>query len=186
MDEVGLTAKEIIISCPDEMPPKIPPALFDLKFIFFPFFKISSEFSSPVNCAEFIPDPIFIPFTALILIIAEARSISNFEYIGAPNPIGTPLALTSIIAPHEDPAFLTLKRYFSQSFIIDLSGQKNGFLEINLSFHFLRSQPSIPSCVTAPITLYFLPILFSNTFFAIAPAATLAAVSLADCLPPPL
>ena len=31
-----------------------------------------------------------------------------------------------------------------------------------------------------------LPNLFSKTFFAIAPAATLAAVSLADCLPPPL
>ncbi len=29
------------------------------------------------------------------------------------------------------------------------------------------------------------PILFSNTFFAIAPAATLEAVSRADCLPPP-
>ena len=44
----------------------------------------------------------------------------------------------------------------------------------------------MPSCVTAPITLYFLPIFFSKTFLAIAPAATLAAVSLADCLPPPL
>ena len=51
----------------------------NLKFIFFPFFKISSEFSSPVNCAEFIPDPIFTPLTALILIKAEAISESNFE-----------------------------------------------------------------------------------------------------------
>jgi hypothetical protein len=27
--------------------------------------------------------------------------MSNFEYIGAPSPKGTPLALTSIIAPQE-------------------------------------------------------------------------------------
>ena len=79
-----------------------------------------------------------------------------------------------------------LNKYFSQSLTIDLSGQKNGFFEINLSFHFFVSQPSIPNCVTAPVTLYFFPILFSKTFFAIAPAATLAAVSLAECLPPPL
>ena len=106
--------------------------------------------------------------------------------MGAPKPAGTPDALNSITAPHEEPAFLIASKYFSQSFIIDLSGQKKGFLSIVLSFHFLRSQPSIPSWVTAPFTLYFYPILFSKTFFAIAPAATLAAVSLADCLPPPL
>ena len=39
---------------------------------------------------------------------------------------------------------------------------------------------AINACIT------FLPILLSKTFFAIDPAATLAAVSLADCLPPPL
>ena len=57
---------------------------------------------------------------------------------------------------------------------------------MNLSFHFSVSHPSIPNCVTAPITLYFFPIIFCKTCFAIAPAATLEAVSLADCLPPPL
>ena len=45
---------------------------------------------------------------------------------------------------------------------------------------------NIPSWVTAPTTVYFLPSLIPNTFFAIAPAATLDAVSRADCLPPPL
>ena len=34
---------------------------------------------------------------------------------------------------------------WNDNFIIDLSGQKNGFLSINLSFHFLGSQPRIPS-----------------------------------------
>ena len=75
-----------------------------------------------------MPDPIFTPLTAFILIIADAISESNFEYMGAPKPAGTPLALTSITAPQEDPAFLTLNKYFSQIFNIDLSGQKNGFL----------------------------------------------------------
>ena len=51
-----------------------------------------------------------------MLINAAAISVSNFEYIGAPNPTGMPDALNSIIAPQEDPAFLTAKRYFSQSF----------------------------------------------------------------------
>ena len=40
-------------------------------------------------------------------------SVSNLEYIGAPKPTGTPDALNSIIAPHDEPAFLTAKRYFS-------------------------------------------------------------------------
>ena len=56
--------------------------------------------------------------------------------------------------------FLLLNKYFSQSLIIDLSGQKNGFLEIILSFHFLISHPNIPNWVTAPITLNFLPNFF--------------------------
>ena len=47
-----------------------------------------------------------------------------------------------------------------------------------LSFHFDVSQPRIPSCVTAAEILNFLPNFFSRTFFAIAPAATLEAVSL--------
>ena len=105
--------------------------------------------------------------------------------MGAPKPIGIPLALTSIIAPQDEPDFLMLNKYFSHSFTIDLSGQKNEFFLITLSFHFLVSQPRIPNWVTAPITLNFFPILFSKTFLAIAPAATLLAVSLADCLPPP-
>ena len=121
-----------------------------------------------------------------MLIIAEAKSISSFEYIGAPKPTGTPLALTSITAPHEDPAFLIPNKYFSHNFTTDLSGQKRGFFEISLSLQLFRSHPKIPNLVTPPITLYFLPNFVCKTFFAIAPAATLEAVSLADCLPPPL
>ncbi len=84
--------------------------------------------------------------------------------MGAPNPKGIPLALTSITAPQDEPDFLMLSKYFSQSFNINLSGQKKGFLDINLSFQLFILQPSMPNCVTAPTTLYFLPIFFSKTF----------------------
>ena len=85
------------------------------------------------------------PFTALILIIADAKSMSSFEYMGAPNPEGIPFALTSIIAPHEDQAFLILSKYFSHRFRTDLSGQNKEFVNIKLSFHFFLSHPKIPN-----------------------------------------
>ena len=78
--------------------------------------------------------------------------------LGAPKPTGTPFALTSITAPQDEPTFLIDNRYFSQSFNIFLSGQKNEFLPINLSSQLLGLIPKIPICVTAPITLYFFPI----------------------------
>ena len=93
---------------------------------------------------------------------------------------GIPVALSSIIAPQDEPAFLTAKRYFSQSLTDFLSGQKKGFFLISVSFQFDLSQDIKPSCVTAPITLNFLPIIFFKTTLATAPAATLLAVSLAD------
>ena len=47
--------------------------------------------------------------------------------MGAPKPTGTPEALISITAPHDEPAFLTAKRYLSHNFTDFLSGQKKGF-----------------------------------------------------------
>ena len=34
IEEVGFTANDTIISCPEDIPPKIPPALFELNFKF--------------------------------------------------------------------------------------------------------------------------------------------------------
>ena len=51
IEDVGLTEKEATISCPEEIPPNIPPALLDLKFIFPDLVLISSEFSSPFKKA---------------------------------------------------------------------------------------------------------------------------------------
>ena len=42
IEDVGFTANEAIISCPVEIPPKIPPALFELNLSFLPFCEISS------------------------------------------------------------------------------------------------------------------------------------------------
>ena len=106
--------------------------------------------------------------------------------MGAPSPIGMPEALNSIIAPQDDPAFLIDSKYFSHNFTDFLSGQKNGFLLISLLFQFSKLQLKTPKVVTAPVILNFFPRKFFKTVFATAPAATLQAVSLADCLPPPL
>ena len=87
----------------------------------------------------------FTPLTALILISAAAISVSSLEYIGAPNPTGIPDALNSIMAPQEEPAFLTASKYFSQSFTDFLSGQKKGFFLISLLFQLFLLQDINPS-----------------------------------------
>ena len=46
IDDVGFTAKEAIISWPEDIPPNIPPALLDLNFVLPLTLLISSEFSS--------------------------------------------------------------------------------------------------------------------------------------------
>ena len=79
IEEVGFTAKEQTISCPEEIPPRIPPALLVLKFTFQFLLLISSELVSPVKLAASIPAPMFTAFTALILIRAEAISASSLE-----------------------------------------------------------------------------------------------------------
>ena len=49
IEDVGLTANDAIISCPEEIPPKIPPALLELNFNLLFFDDISSEFCSPLS-----------------------------------------------------------------------------------------------------------------------------------------
>ena len=82
--------------------------------------------------------------------------------MGAPSPTGIPEALSSIIAPQEDPAFLMESKYFSHNFTDFLSGQKNGFLVISLLFQFSKLQLKTPKVVTAPAMLNFFPRKFSH------------------------
>ena len=74
IEDVGLTAKDAVISCPVEIPPNIPPALFDKNFVLPLLDLISSEFVYPVKLAAIIPAPMFTPLTALILINPAAIS----------------------------------------------------------------------------------------------------------------
>ena len=65
---------------------------------------------APRSMAEAKPSPISTPLTALILIIAAAISVSNLRYTGSPNPAGTLLATTSIIAPIDEPSLRIVAR----------------------------------------------------------------------------
>jgi len=77
MLEVGLTAKRTTTSCPVLIPPKIPPAWLEEYSGPSGPMVISSAFSSPVSIAADMPSPISTPLTALMLIIAAARSVSS-------------------------------------------------------------------------------------------------------------
>ena len=44
IEDVGFTANDTIIFCPDEIPPRIPPALFELNFNFLYLYFLYSQF----------------------------------------------------------------------------------------------------------------------------------------------
>ena len=71
--------------------------------------------------------------------------------MGAPKPTGIPDALNSIIAPQEEPAFLTAKRYFSHKFYRFFIRAEKGIFSNFKLFQFCLSQDIKPNCVTAPI-----------------------------------
>jgi hypothetical protein len=104
MLEVGFTATCTTMSCPVEMPPRIPPALFVTN----PSGVISSECSVPFCVTAVKPAPISTPFTALMLIMLYARSASSLSYTGSPQPTGTPEATVVIFAPTESPDLRSL------------------------------------------------------------------------------
>ena len=84
IDDVGLTAIATTMSCPVEMPPRMPPAWFDTN----PCGVISSRCSVPCCATLAKPAPISTPLTALMPIIACAMSASSRPYTGSPQPTG--------------------------------------------------------------------------------------------------
>ena len=62
-----------------EMPPRMPPAWFDRNTTLPSCIRISSPFSSPDSGTAPNPAPISTPLTALIVIIARARSPSSLS-----------------------------------------------------------------------------------------------------------
>ena len=93
-----------------------------------------------------------------------------------------PDTFISITAPTDEPCFLIELMYFSHFLTVNLSGQKKSFFSICSQSQLFLFIFLLPICINAPLIFT----LFPKTFLATALAATLAAVSLADALPPPL
>ena len=103
---VGFTANLTIISCPDVIPPSVPPELFDKKETLFFLEEIGSEFSSPLSSALLKPAPISTPLTAGMLIMPKESNASTLSKTGSPNPAFIPVIFISMMAPTDEPFFL--------------------------------------------------------------------------------
>ena len=102
MLEVGLIRNSMSIESPLEMPPKIPPALFETK----PSERISSLISEPLRSKMPSTLPIDTDLTALMLIMAFAKSASSLSNTGAPSPTGQFSIHTPNLAPTELPSLI--------------------------------------------------------------------------------
>ena len=127
MLDVGLIIKLRLISSPLDIPPNIPPELFDEK----PDFVISSLASEPFRLSRSSTLPTDTDFTALIVIIAFAKFASSFSKTGSPKPTGQFLTITPNFAPTELPSLIKLSNIESKSDSLD-SSQKKYLLSISL------------------------------------------------------
>ena len=96
-------------------------------------------------------------------------------------PAGTPLAVTSMMAPIEEPDLRMPSRYSSKNFAALASGQKNGLRSTSAQSQLVRLILWGPIWISAPRIETAGMILRAT-----APAATRAAVSRAEERPPPL
>ena len=112
MLEVGLMRKSNSIESPLVIPPRMPPALFDVK----PSWVISSLISEPLSSKISLTLPMDTDFTALILIIALASSASNLSKTGSPMPTGQFSTLMPSFAPTEFPSSISSVNIPSNSF----------------------------------------------------------------------
>ena len=115
-----------------------------LRKIFYLMMNLNAQFNYPLNANDF-------RLVDRKLINCFKDNNNLFPYVRgltfslAPKPIGIPDALNSITAPHDEPAFLTAKRYFSHNLTDFLSGQKKGFFLISESLQFCLSQDIKPN-----------------------------------------
>ncbi|CSC80365.1 Uncharacterised protein [Vibrio cholerae] len=140
MLDVGFNAILATISCPLEIPPKMPPEWLERKpcgvsgsRCWLPFWRTTSK-----------PSPISTPFTALMLIKAWAISASKRSNTGSPKPTGTPVATTWILAPIESPSFFSSRISSSNAATLSTSGQKKSLFSI--SFQSTLSIATSPIC----------------------------------------
>ena len=139
MLDVGFNAKLATTSWPEEIPPRIPPALLESK----PSGYNSSRCSEPRCSTQSKPAPTSTPLTALMLIKALAISASSSLNTGSPKPTGMLLATTVILAPTESPSRRSCVISASISGTLDASGQLNGLFD--------TSSKSTDSAFTWPI-----------------------------------
>ena len=176
MLDVGFSDTYRSISSPLEMPPIIPPELFERN----PALAIRSLFAEPFISTTLVPAPISTAFTALTLIIAFASSASSFENTGDPTPGFRPATLTKIFAPTESCSLLRAWKKVSSSLIFSKSTKLNSFLTASEKDTLLAL---ISPICTTPAEMLIPSVV--KIFFAIAPPATRIAVSRALALPPP-
>ncbi len=128
-----------------------------------------------------MPSPISTPFTPFIPIIALDKVASSLLYSTSPSPAGAFLMIVKTLAPRLSFEFLVFNISSLALSSVDSSAQK-------ISLEFANSK-SILSAFISPICLTQLWISISNSLKsnpANAPPATLATLSLALLLPPPL
>ena len=174
MLEVGLTAMRTSTCCPDEMPPSVPPASFDRK----PCGVISSRCCEPRCSTQAKPAPISTPLTALMLIIACARSASSRSNAGSPRPGGTPVATTLTRAPMNGPRDAARRSWLRVQARAQVRRRKTHASMASRSSMASLSKPIWPG---AEMSMPFA----ARNLRAIAPAATRITVSRADERPPP-
>ena len=174
MEGVGLKPALIRMVLPSLIPPRIPP-LWLLPFRKLPS-KEGESFSSRKNASLFseprlldtsMPSPISTDFTAPMDITAFAREASSLSKTGSPMPAGSPSTRHSTTPPAESPCSLKERIFCSAK-----------------SSAFCRS--SVREMPASSMTLARTETPSSKSIFlAMAPAATLAMVSLPEERPPP-
>src|SRR5512132_3077762 len=146
---VGLTAIRATMSWPEEMPPRVPPALFDRKVTAPLRIRMASLCSGPDIAAAAKPEPISTPLTAGMLIRPLARSASSRSNTGAPRPAGTPDATTSTMPPADEPSLRLSLRKAAQVSAARASGLHNELRSTSSQSQRARSIGGGPTCTKA-------------------------------------
>ncbi len=116
--------------------------------------------------------------------MAFAKSASNLSNNGSPNPTGVLRTKHLITPPIVSPSFRAARIDFSINFAASWSGQRTGLLSISAEVTVSKLVLDLISATLSTQDKISIPCCF-NSFNAIAPAATFAAVVLAELLPPP-
>ena len=176
----GFIAARKTISLPFDMPPSMPPELFERNAASPSTVRIASLFSLPVRSAAPNPAPNSMPFTPPIDRTAFASSASSLSKTVSPSPAGTPCAVHSTMPPALSPS---ARRRATRASISFAAFSSHARKEVRSTASISRALHEMPAAeIVYALTL--MPAVCS-TAFATAPAATREAVSRPDERPPP-